>query len=256
MIACFFAQNLYNELKMLPFMDTEMGGGAMAGEKVLIVDDEAAVRKVLSRVISTNGMDCEMASSGEQALDLLKSNQYDLIIMDVMMGEVDGFEVVRMVRKQGLDTPIIILSAKNEDYNTIYGLDIGADDYVAKPFNPVVLGAKVKALIRRDRKASLGGRSTILAGPFSYSTDTMKLCKNGSEIMLSAKESMMAKLFMENIGKVFSKEQLYEKVWGDNLVDENAIMVYISHLPNKLEDDPKKPEYIKTVWGIGYQFNV
>lgn len=228
----------------------------MAGEKVLIVDDDAAVRKVLYRVISSNNMDCSSAASGEEALSLLKENRFDLIIMDIVMGEIDGFEVVQTVRSRGLNTPIIILSAKSEDYNTIYGLDIGADDYIVKPFNPVLLGAKVKALIRRDKKASSGGQGVLSAGPFSYSTEAMKLYKNEEEIPLSSKENMLIKLFLDHVGRVFTKEQLYEKVWGDSIVDENAIMVYISHLRNKIEDDPKKPEYIKTVWGMGYKFTI
>ena len=224
----------------------------MADEKILVVDDDAAVRKILFRVLTSNGMNCTLASSGEEALVFARKQQYDLMIMDVMMGEIDGFEVVQAVRGAGCDTPIIILSAKSEDYNTIYGLDIGADDYIVKPFNPVLLGAKVKALIRRDRKST--GGSLIASGPFSYNCDTMKLFKNGTEIPLSSKESIMMRLFMENAGRLFSKEQLYSQIWGDSIVDENAIMVYISHLCNKIEDDPKRPSYIRTVWGAGYRF--
>lgn len=224
----------------------------MADEKILVVDDDAAVRKILFRVLTANGMNCTLASSGEEALAFVRKQQYDLMIMDIMMGEIDGFEVVQAVRSAGCDTPIIILSAKSEDYNTIYGLDIGADDYIVKPFNPVLLGAKVKALIRRDRKST--GGSTIASGPFLYNCDTMKLYKNGAEIPLSSKESIMMRLFMENAGRLFSKEQLYSQIWGDTIVDENAIMVYISHLRNKIEDDPKRPFYIRTVWGAGYRF--
>lgn len=221
-------------------------------EKIMIVDDDKAVRKVLYRVVSSNGMNCTCASSGEEALSLLQDNQYDLIIMDIMMNGIDGFEVVQTVRNGGCSTPIIILSAKSEDYNTIYGLDIGADDYIVKPFNPVLLGAKVKALIRRDRK---GGKSgNITAGPFVYDSESMKFYKNGQDIPLSAKECLMMRMFMENEGHTFSKEQLYAHVWGDSLVDENAIMVYISHLRNKIEDNPRRPVYIRTVWGIGYRF--
>lgn len=226
----------------------------MAGEKILIADDDEAVRKVLYRVISANEMDCTSVSSGEEALNLLGSNQYDLIIMDVMMGGMDGFEVVQSLRNSGCITPIIILTAKNEDYNTIYGLDIGADDYISKPFNPVLLGAKVKALIRRDHRSGETGNLTV--GPFTYNSGAMKLYKNGQDIPLSAKECMMMRLFLENEGRTFSKEQLYAQVWGDHMVDENAIMVYISHLRNKIEDNPRKPSFIRTIWGVGYRFTV
>ena len=123
---------------------------------VLIVDDDEAVRTTLYKVIRSNGLDAEQASSGEQALELTAKKQYDLILLDVNMHGMDGFEVVQKLRNRGIKTPIIIVSGRQEDYDTLYGLDIGADDYVTKPFNPIVLGAKVKALIRRSKGRSFG----------------------------------------------------------------------------------------------------
>ncbi len=225
----------------------------MAEECVLIVDDDPSVRKVLEKVITMGGLEAVTAASGEKALELLGQRRVDLIILDVMMGEMDGFEVVQELRRQKNDTPIMILSARNEDYDTLYGLDIGADDYITKPFNPVLLGAKVKALLRRS-KTSQGGGQPVQAGPFVYHSDTMRLEKNGREVALSAKESVMIKLFLDHVGQVFTKEQLYQHVWGEVLVDPNAVMVYISHLRNKLEEDPKNPRYLRTVWGMGYKF--
>ncbi|MCI8653721.1 MAG: response regulator transcription factor [Angelakisella sp.] len=227
----------------------------MAEECVLIVDDDPSVRKVLEKVITMGGLEAVTAASGEKALELLGQRRVDLIILDVMMGEMDGFEVVQELRRQKNDTPIMILSARNEDYDTLYGLDIGADDYITKPFNPVLLGAKVKALLRRS-KTSQGGGQPVQAGPFVYHSDTMRLEKNGREVALSAKESVMIKLFLDHVGQVFTKEQLYQHVWGEVLVDPNAVMVYISHLRNKLEEDPKNPRYLRTVWGMGYKFVV
>ncbi|MDF2595180.1 MAG: response regulator with CheY-like receiver domain and winged-helix DNA-binding domain [Clostridia bacterium] len=227
----------------------------MISEKVLIVDDDLSVRKVLSKVIQSNGIEPYQASSGEEAVRLLQENKYDLVILDIMMNGMDGFEVVQAIRGKGIHTPIIILSGRNEDYDTLYGLDIGADDYITKPFNPVLLGAKVKALIRRNKQASTDNQNYITLGPFQYSLRTFKLYKNEEEIPLSAKENLMMKVFMENKERVFTKEQLYELVWGDAIVDDNAIMVYISHLRNKIEDDPKKPKHIKTIWGLGYKFS-
>ena len=228
----------------------------MADENVLIVDDDPMVRKVLTKVVVSNGFSASSAASGEEALSILQRQHVDLIILDVMMGGMDGFEVVQEIRRRKNETPIIILSARTEDYNTLYGLDIGADDYITKPFNPVLIGAKVKALIRRNKTAQSGGQNLQTAGPFVYHNDTMRLMKDGVEIPLSSKENIMMKLFLDHVGQVFTKEQLYQHVWGDVLVDANAVMVYISHLRNKLEKDPKNPEYLKTVWGLGYKFVV
>ena len=228
----------------------------MAEECVLIVDDDPMVRKVLAKVVVSSGFVPATAASGEEALTILQRQHVDLIILDIMMGGMDGFEVVQEIRRRRNETPIIILSARTEDYNTLYGLDIGADDYITKPFNPVLMGAKVKALIRRNKTAQSGGQSLQTVGPFLYHNDTMRLEKDGVEIPLSSRENIMMKLFLDHVGQVFTKEQLYQHVWGDVLVDANAVMVYISHLRNKLEKDPKNPEYLKTVWGLGYKFVV
>lgn len=228
----------------------------MEKERILIVDDDPGVRKVLGKVITMGGQEPVTASSGEEALALVQRQQVDLIILDVMMGGMDGFQVVRELRRRQNGIPIIILSARSEDYDTLYGLDIGADDYITKPFNPVLLGAKVKALLRRSKTLQGGPQPVQTAGPFVYRSDTMRLEKNGREIPLSAKENVMMKLFLDHIGQVFTKEQLYHHVWGEVLVDPNAVMVYISHLRNKLEEDPKTPRYLRTVWGLGYKFVV
>jgi DNA-binding response OmpR family regulator len=167
---------------------------------------------------------------------------------------MDGFEVVRALRARGVKTPIIIVSGRQEDYDTLYGLDIGADDYITKPFNPVVLGAKVKAMIRRNQDNISGSSSVITAGPFLYDTHTLRLYKHGEEIILSSKENAMMKLFLDNINRIFSKKMLYEMVWGEAIIDENAIMVYINRLRQKIEDEPSKPQYIQTVRGLGYRF--
>ena len=223
---------------------------------VLIVDDDAAVQTMLSKVIRSNGLAAECAESAESALDLLNTRTYDLILMDVNMRGMDGFAAVEAIRRRGVKTPIIIVSGRKEDFDTLYGLDIGADDYITKPFNPVTLGAKVKALIRRSRNSLPGAEQTITAGPFTYNTSTLRLYKNGVEIPLSSKENAMMKLFIDNVNRIFSKDMLYDLVWGEAVIDENAIMVYISRLRQKIEDEPSKPQYIQNVRGIGYRFVV
>ena len=223
-------------------------------DRVLIVDDDAAVLSLLTKVIRSNGLDAECSQSAEQALELLNSQTYDLILMDVNMHGMDGFTGVEIIRSRGIKTPIIIVSGRKEDFDTLYGLDIGADDYITKPFNPVTLGAKVKALIRRSRNSVTGTESIISAGPFTYNTSTLRLYKHGTEISLSGKENAMMKLFIDNVNHVFSKDMLYDMIWGEAIIDENAIMVYINRLRQKIEDDPSKPVYIQTVRGLGYRF--
>ena len=225
-------------------------------DTVLIVDDDKTVQTMLYKVIRSNGLDADVASSGEEALSLVDSRQYALILLDVNMHGMDGFEVVQHLRSRGSKVPIIIVSGRQEDYDTLYGLDIGADDYVTKPFNPVVLGAKVKALIRRSRDAVTGADTVISAGPFQYNTSTLRFYKNGDEIVLSSKENAMMKLFIDNVNRIFSREMIYEQIWGASIVDENAIMVYINRLRQKIEEDPASPRYIQTVRGLGYRFVV
>ena len=225
-------------------------------DRVLIVDDDAAVLSLLTKVIRSNGLDAECSQSAEQALELLNSQAYDLILMDVNMHGMDGFTGVEIIRSRGIKTPIIIVSGRKEDFDTLYGLDIGADDYITKPFNPVTLGAKVKALIRRSRNSVTGTESIISAGPFTYNTSTLRLYKHGTEISLSSKENAMMKLFIDNVNHVFSKDMLYDMIWGEAIIDENAIMVYVNRLRHKIEDDPAKPRYIQNVRGVGYRFVV
>ena len=223
---------------------------------VLIVDDDEAVRTTLYKVIRSNGLDAELASSGEQALQMTEKTHYDLILLDVNMHGMDGFAVVQKLRSRGIKTPIIIVSGRKEDYDTLYGLDIGADDYVTKPFNPIVLGAKVKALIRRSKGSLHGADALTTAGPFRYNSTTLRFYKDNVEIVLSSKENAIMKLFLDNVNRIFPKEMIYSMVWGEAIVDENAVMVYINRLRQKVEDDPASPKFIQTVRGLGYRFVV
>lgn len=225
-------------------------------DTVLIVDDDEAVLTMLYKVIKSSGIEADTVSSGEAALEVLGDKSYDLILLDVNMHGMDGFEVVQNIRRRGLKTPIIIVSGRKEDYDTLYGLDIGADDYVTKPFNPITLGAKVKALIRRSRNHLPSAEAVISAGPFQYHTSTLRFYKHGTEIVLSSKENAMMKLFLDNVNRIFSKDMLYDLIWGEAIIDENAIMVYINRLRQKIEEDPSKPQYIQTVRGLGYRFVV
>jgi len=223
-------------------------------DRILVVDDDPSVRTTLCRVMKSNGLEYDTASSGEAALSVLEQKTFDLILMDINLGGLDGFETVQKIRERGIPTPIIIISARSEDFDTLYGLDIGADDYITKPFNPITLGAKIKALIRRSK--STGSPDIITAGPFRYNTSTLRVYKNEEELLLSSRENAMMKLFIDNVHHVFSKNMLYEMLWNDDAVDDNAIMVSISRLRSKIEDDPSDPQYLQTVRGLGYRFVV
>ena len=225
-------------------------------DTILVVDDDEAVLNMLCKVVREDRIVPVSAKSGSDALRLVEEQTFDLILLDVNMPGLDGFQVVQEIRRRGIQTPIIIVSGRKEDFDTLYGLDIGADDYVTKPFNPVTLGAKIKALIRRSR-SSLGGADNVLsAGPFRYNTSTLRFYKGEEEILLSSKENAIMKLFIDNVGHIFSKDTLYDLVWGEPIIDENAVMVYINRLRQKIEPDPAKPVYIQTVRGLGYRFVV
>lgn len=223
---------------------------------VLIVDDDDAILTMLYKVIKSNGIEADMVSNGEDALKQVNKHNYDLMLLDINMEGIDGFQVIQAIRNQGLKIPIIIISGRKEDYDTLYGLDIGADDYITKPFNPIILGAKVKALIRRSQNGLPGSSDLIIAGPFQYNTSTLRFYKNDIEIPLSSKENAMMKLFIDNVNRIFSKDMLYELIWGETIIDENSIMVYINRLRQKIEENPGSPQYIQTVRGLGYRFVV
>lgn len=220
--------------------------------QVLITDADAGSRTVMGRALRAGMMQTEAAASGEEALDRLARAEYDLLILGIDLPGIDGFHVIQTVRRRGSRIPIMVVSSHDEDYEQLYALDLGADDYITKPFNPVILAAKAKALIRRSRGLPL--EEVITAGPFSYNSGTLRFYKNGEEIVLSSKENAMMKLFMDNVDRIFSRSRLYDLIWGGNIVDENTVMVYISRLRAKIEDDPSHPHYIQTVRGLGYRF--
>ena len=225
-------------------------------DKVLVVDDDKTILTMLFKALKNNGIDADLAISGEAALELLAQNRYDLILLDINMRGIDGFEVIQRIRADHLSTPVMVVSGRKEDKDALYGLEIGADDYITKPFNPVTLVAKAKALIRRSRSTSTSGTNIIKAGPFTYNTSTLRFYKNDVEIPLSSKENSMMKLFIDNVDHIFSKDMIYSVIWGETIIDENAIMVYVNRLRQKIEDDPSNPRYLITVRGLGYRFTV
>lgn len=224
-------------------------------DKVLIVDDDPAICRLLEKVMHSNELETTVVNSGMEALSIIRSHTFDIILMDVMLGDMEGFEVIKRLRNQGISTPVMIVSGRNEDYDSLYGLSLGADDYITKPFRPLVLGAKVKALIRRNKNLILDNSNVLECGPFTYDTSTMRFYKNGEELILSSKEGNLFLLFLRHPQQVFTRDMIYEHVWGtDVAVDDNAIMVYINRLRGKVEDDRQNPRHIITIRGLGYRF--
>lgn len=226
----------------------------MAKEKILVVDDQEHMRKFIRRALESENMIVSLASGGNEAIEIINSSNFDLIILDVVMDDLDGFEVVKRLRNLGINIPIFLLSGKDEDYNKILGLGLGADDYITKPFSTSVLCAKVKAHIRRN-KATSSNSNNIIVYPFNLDLNSYRLFKHDVEIHLSSKEIKLMNLFLKNPNQIFSKDQIYQNIWNNVIVDDRTIMVYIWHLRNKIEDDPRNPKYLKNVWGIGYKFS-
>ncbi len=222
--------------------------------KILIADDEAEIRDLLRLYLENEGYKVVEAEDGIKALNLIKSESPDLCILDIMMPEMDGYKVLRKLREDS-NIPVIILSAKDADSEKILGLNLGADDYMAKPFNALEAVARVNSNIRRFY--SLGASEVkvekIKVKDLELDPDSCSLSKNGEIIDLTSVEYRIMELFMSHPGKVFTKQQIYEHGWDeDYFVADNNIMVCISKLRAKLSDDPN--EYIKTLRGLGYRF--
>lgn len=227
----------------------------MAGERILVVDDEKMILKATQAAFQRENMEATLAQSGREALDLIQRQEYDLILLDILMPDMDGFEVLRRIRNQHNHTPIILLSGKQEEHNKVLGLGLGADDYMTKPFSVALLISKSKALIRRNKEYNDHRGNDLHVGPFVFRQSQYRVYKNGEEISMTPKELALFKFFLENPGQVFTKEQLFQQVWQYSAIDDNTIMVYIKRIRGKIEEDPKDPKYLKTVWGIGYQLD-
>jgi len=230
----------------------------MNKRKVLIADDELYIRKLVTIALENENILVFHAKNGNEAIEMVKSHNFDLIILDIIMGDISGYDAIVKIRTLGINTPIFLLSGKNEDNDKIIGFGIGADSYITKPFSPAVLRAHVLTHIRRYHELLEAKEKTykITLEPFVFNLKTYKCFKNGIDLLLSSKETLLMKFFMEHHNQVFSKEQLYQNIWNETIIDNNTIMVYIRHLRIKIEDDPNKPRFIQTVWGLGYRFTL
>lgn len=225
--------------------------------KILVCDDDKDIVEAIDIYLTQEGYEVLKAYDGDEAIKVLKSNEVDLLIMDVMMPRLDGIRATLKIR-ENMSLPIIILSAKSEDADKILGLNIGADDYMTKPFNPLELVARVKSQLRRYTQlgstARSDNQSEFRTGGFVIRDDLKEVTVDGEKVKLTPIEYNILLLLVKNQGKVFSINQIYENIWNEEAIGaDNTVAVHIRHIREKIEINPKEPRYLKVVWGVGYK---
>ncbi len=226
------------------------------GKRVLVVDDEKLIVKGIRFSLLQDGLEVDCAYDGEEALEMAKATEYDLILLDVMLPKMDGFEVCQQVREFS-DVPIIMLTAKGDDMDKILGLDYGADDYITKPFNILEVKARIKAIMRRGRRKEEKEKegNVLEKHDMKIDRENRRVFIEGAEVNLTAKEFDVLELLATNPDKVYSREQLLELVWGSDYPgDARTVDVHIRRLREKIEKLPSNPKYVYTKWGVGYYF--
>ncbi|MEG1942859.1 MAG: response regulator transcription factor [Angelakisella sp.] len=225
--------------------------------KILVVDDDHEIARAIQALLVREGYSVITAGNGLAALDIIANDSIQLILLDVMMPKLDGLSATMKIREKN-NIPIIILSAKTEDSDKILGLSMGADDYVTKPFNPQELVARVKSQLRRYMQLgdmdSISKTGQLCNGRLTLDAEAKQLLVDGDDVHLTATEYKIIELLMQNAGIVFSAEKIYERVWREPSYSvENTVMVHIRRIREKIEINPREPEYLKVVWGIGYK---
>lgn len=227
----------------------------MSDKRILIVDDESHIRELIKFNLEKNGYKTLQATDGKEGLELAKERRVDLIILDLMIPVMDGFEVCKEIRKDSTieNTPIIMLTAKSEEIDKILGLELGADDYMTKPFSVRELVARVKAQLRRN--SSRTEENLFKFGDVSVNLQTREVRKNDEKVELTLKEFEILKLLIKNKGSILTREMLLDRIWGYEYIGETrTVDVHIRHLRQKVENDDKSPMFIQTIRGVGYKF--
>ena len=226
-------------------------------KKVLVVDDEKLIVKGIRFSLLQDGMEVDCVYDGEEALNMAKANSYDMILLDVMLPKMDGFEVCQAIREFS-DVMIVMLTAKGDDMDKILGLEYGADDYITKPFNILEVKARIKAIMRRTspERAPQVQSSVIEKGDIKLDCDSRRLFINDNEINLTAREFELLEILIKNENKVYSRESLLKIVWGEDYPgDVRTVDVHVRRLREKIEANPSEPKYVHTKWGVGYYYN-
>ena len=225
-------------------------------DHILLVEDDQSICEMVENYLTKEGYSITTANDGKQAIMQFSQGTFDLILLDIMLPKLDGLEVMKLIREKSA-IPIVIMSAKDQDVDKALGLGLGADDYISKPFSMIELLARVKAAIRRATKYSSHqekAEKIISIGDLTIDITNFSVTKKKEPLKLTSKEFEILKLFSTNPNRVFTKEQIYHYVWNEEYYgDENIINVHMRRLREKIEDDPSKPQYIKTLWGIGYK---
>lgn len=225
-------------------------------QKILIIEDELSIAELERDYLEVNGFSSDIATTGEEGLQMAESNTYHLILLDLMLPGIDGFELCEQLRKT-FDIPILMITARKEDIDKIRGFDRGADDYIVKPFNPNELVARVKAHLNRyERLVSRNSESnTIYVEGLFIDRDSRRVFVNDEEKTFTAKEFDLLVFLATNPNRVFSKDHLFERIWGiDSMGDLTTVTVHIRKIREKIEPSPSSPKYIETIWGVGYRF--
>jgi DNA-binding response OmpR family regulator len=226
-------------------------------KKIILVEDDLAIADMVKEHLIKDGFSIKHAADGDTALQLFAAESFDLILLDLMLPGMDGLDLLKKLREKSF-IPVLIVSAKDSELDKALGLGFGADDYLTKPYSLIELSARIKASLRRvnqySQSAALDEQAVIQIHQLTLNIEHFSVSKLGQDIKLTSKEHQILKLLMMNPKRAFSKEQIYRAVWNDDyLGDENAINVHISRLRDKIEDDPSSPQYVKTIWGIGYK---
>ncbi|EHK2406866.1 response regulator [Clostridium perfringens] len=227
----------------------------MTNKKVLIVDDEEHIRELIKFNLKKEGYDTEVAVNGTEALKFIREIKFDLILLDLMLPEIDGLEVCKEIRRneETSDIPVMMITAKGEEFDKVLGLELGADDYITKPFSIRELMARVKALLRRSNVKK--EENIIKFGDVVVNFKTREVTKGTQNVELTLKEFELLKLLIKNKGNILTRELLLDKIWGYEYIGETrTVDVHIRHLRKKIESDDKNPQYIQTIRGVGYKF--
>ena len=237
-------------------MVNDAGGDFVNKGTILIVDDEKEIRKLITIYLKNEGYEVLQAGDGEEGLEIVRKREVHLIVLDIMMPKIDGIHMCMKVREIA-EMPIIMHSAKTQDMDKVLGLTTGADDYVAKPFNPLELIARIKSQLRRYMKmsgASVKDENVFEVGDIKINIATRQVIIANEEVKLTPREFEVLELLVRNQGMVLNAEQIYERVWKEQAFQsDNTVMVHIRKIREKIEEIPRKPRYIKTVWGVGYK---
>jgi DNA-binding response OmpR family regulator len=221
---------------------------------ILIVEDEPSISEVVGLYLRRAGFQVHTVSDGSSALSFLEKQLPDLVVLDVMLPGIDGLSVLRWLRDQS-DTPVILVTARREEVDRIAGLEMGADDYVVKPFSPQELVSRVRAVLRRTKTSDTGSDGSLVAGDLTIDMTTRLVAFSGKEITLTSKEFDLLWLLASHPRQVFSREHLLQRVWGSSAyIDSSTVTVHLRRLREKIEQDPSQPRHLVTVWGVGYKF--